>query len=575
MTELEWQTRKERIDTRLKGLPQPWDIIKYKEGLETNNLNACAVEEYPTENGPADYALFVQGKLLGIIEAKKVSISPQNVLEQAKRYSKGAADGSGIWNGFRVPFLYATNGEVIHFADVRTDNYFSRTLSSFHTPNALLEFFERDHQTDWFSRNAIDDIKRLRPYQIQAIEKTEEAILHNKRSMLLAMATGTGKTFTTVAQIYRLLKSKTAKRILFLVDRRALAAQAVRTFSSFNTPHGNKFDQEYEVYSQKFRKEDFDDDKPFDPKVLPTEYLTNPQPSHTFVYVSTIQRMTINLFGYENAFAQSGSDVETEEDAEHLDIPNHAFDIIIADECHRGYTAKESAVWRKVMDYFDAVRIGLTATPAAHTLSLFKEVIYRYTTDEAIQQNFLVDYDAVKIKSGVRINGIFLKEGEHVGLINTETGEETYDELEDEREFNTTEIEKKITAPESNRKIIQEIAKYAADHEKETGHFPKILIFADNDIPHTSHADQIVSICRETFRQGYNMIYCNLILYNKPWQSGHNGNPFFVMTVLGSTINTLGKLCQSLFACPFLCAFYVFVSTPFVFRGSGWSNRPL
>ena len=220
------------------------------------------------------------------------------------------------------------------------------------------------------------------------------------------------------------------------------------------------------------------------------------------MYVSTIQRMTINLFGWENAFSQDRSDPDYEEDTEKLDIPIHAFDVIIADECHRGYTAKETAVWRRALDYFDAIKIGLTATPALHTLSLFKEVIYRYTTDRAIQDGYLVDYEAVKIKSDVRMNGVFLKEREQVGIVDTTTGVEIYDELEDEREFPTEAIEKKVTAPESNRKIIKEIAKYAYKHEEETGRFPKILIFAVNDLPHTSHADQIVSICREEFGQG-------------------------------------------------------------------------
>jgi len=213
----------------------------------------------------------------------------------------------------------------------------------------------------------------------------ESAIATGKRAMLLAMATGTGKTFTTVSLIYRLIEAKAARRILFLVDRRALAAQAVREFASFATPSGSKFDKEYEVYSQRFRKEDFGDDKAFDPKVLPNEYLTSPQVTHTFVYVSTIQRMTINLFGWEHAFAQNASDPDYEEDAQEIDIPIHAFDIIIADECHRGYTSKETATWRRVMDYFDAVKVGLTATPASHTLALFREVIYRYTTEQAIQ----------------------------------------------------------------------------------------------------------------------------------------------------------------------------------------------
>lgn len=501
--ELEWQTRRERINRKLAAVNPAWQLIKYKENLDTTSLNYHAVEEYPTANGPADYAFFVKGVLLGILEAKKVGVNPQNVLEQAKRYSRGAFDGPGNWNGYRVPFLYSSNGEIIWFLDARETKNIRRQIANFHTADAIEELSKdnRARAYDLLTQTPID-IEKLRYYQSDAIEATEKAIAQRKRAMLIAMATGTGKTFTTVAQIYRLLEFKAARRILFLVDRRALAAQAVRTFASFNTPQGNKFDQEYEVYSQRFHKEDFDDDKPFDPKVLPNEYLTAPRETHTFVYVSTIQRMTINLFGREYAFPQERSDPDYEDDVEKKDIPIHAFDVIIADECHRGYTKKETAIWRSVLDYFDAIKIGLTATPAPHSLSLFKEVIYRYTTDQAIQDNYLVDYETVKIKSNVRMKGVFLKEGDPVGLIDTTTGEEIYDELEDEREFATEDIEQKITAPKSNRKIIREIAQYAYEHEKKTGHFPKILIFAVNDLQHTSHADQLVSICREEFKQG-------------------------------------------------------------------------
>jgi type I restriction enzyme R subunit len=347
-----------------------------------------------------------------------------------------------------------------------------------------------------------DRLERLRNYQVRAIQAIEASIRDGRRELLVAQATGTGKTYQTVALLYRLLESKVARRILFLVDRRALAAQAVREFAAFNTPSKNKFTQEYEVYSQKFRREDLDDDKPFDPKVLPTEYLTEPKSSQTFVYVSTIQRMAINLLGYERAFPQAAGDAEVEEDAGKLDIPIHAFDLIVADECHRGYTAQETGTWREVMNYFDAVKVGLTATPAAHTISIFGEPVFRYGVEEAIREGHLVDYDAVAIRSDVRMNGVFLEEGEQVGKIDTTTGEMLFDEVEDEREFPAQEVERRITAEDSNRKIIQEVARYARQHEEETGRFPKTLIFAVNDIAHTSHADQLVRLCREVFNQG-------------------------------------------------------------------------
>ena len=117
--EAEWLTRKKRIDTKLRSLSPQWQIIPWHDGLDTSKLTCHAVTEIPTANGPADYGFFVNGVFLGITEAKKVTVNPQNVLEQAKRYSSGALNGPGNWNGYRVPFLFASNGEIIWFLDVR------------------------------------------------------------------------------------------------------------------------------------------------------------------------------------------------------------------------------------------------------------------------------------------------------------------------------------------------------------------------------------------------------------------------------------------------------------------------
>ena len=255
----------------------------------------------------------------------------------------------------------------------------------------------------------------LRPYQIDANTAIEEAIAKRKRQMLVAMATGTGKTFTLVNEVYRLLKSGVGKRILFLVDRRVLAAQAVRAFASFEPEPSKKFDKIYEVYSQRFQRDDLEEGDKFDPKVLPKAYLETPQPKHAFVYVCTIQRMAINLFGRQTAFALG--DEEPDDDADALPIPIHAFDLIVADECHRGYTSAELSLWRNTLDHFDAIKVGLTATPAAHTKAYFTEVVYRYEYERAVREGYLVDFDAVSIKSDVRMSGVFLQEGEQVGLI--------------------------------------------------------------------------------------------------------------------------------------------------------------
>ncbi len=272
-------------------------------------------------------------------------------------------------------------------------------------------------------------------------------------------------------------------------------------FASYEAENGLKFNQIYQVYSQKFKMDDLGSNEKFDFNVLPTTYLTDPDGNQVFVYISTIQRMQIYLYGREGMFSKDG-DYDADDDADKLNIPINAFDTIIADECHRGYTSQEVSKWRGVLDHFDAIKIGLTATPAAHTTSYFKEVVYRYLYERAVQDGFLVDYDAVKIESGVRMNGITLKEGEEIEQIDPFSGVQQLDLLEDERHFDVTDVERSITAPDSNKKIIQEFAKYALEQEKELGRFPKTLIFADNDLPHISHADQLVDICRDVFNRG-------------------------------------------------------------------------
>lgn len=492
--ELEWQTRRRRIDPRLDNLG--WSRVDPRP-----DVGASRSEEEETSAGPADYALWLGKRIVSVIEAKKVTTGAQNVLTQAERYSKGLRNAAFNFNGYRAPFLYSTNGEVFWFHDARHELNRSRRVSGFHTPAALQEYLSRDFEAECAQLEALPhNHPRLRDYQKDANRAVDKAIAERKRNLLVAMATGTGKTFTLVNQIYRLMKSKVARRVLFLVDRRALAAQAVRAFSAFEVEPGKKFDHVYEVYSSKFQPEDFDEEEKFDPKLLPTSYLTNPQASHSFVYVCTIQRMAINLLGRGAIFG--AGDETVDDDAEKIDIPIHAFDAIVADECHRGYTSQEVSTWRSTLEHFDAMRIGLTATPASHTTAYFTHKVFEYPYERAVREGHLVDYDVVTIRSNVRMNGLFLREGENVEVVDPQTGLSTMDKLEDERAFDSTELEAKVTAPESNRKIVEELKKYALEHERQHGRFPKILIFAANDLPHTSHADQLLQIAREVFNRG-------------------------------------------------------------------------
>jgi type I restriction enzyme R subunit len=332
-SESEWLTRRTLINPKLKAAG--WRIVPFEDHKPLDSCDRCAIEEYQTENGPADYALCVGGRILAIVEAKKLTLGPQNVLTQAERYSRGATTNPLNFHGYHVPFLYSTNGEVIWYHDIRHNLDRSHTVVAFHTPEALEEKLSRDFNAACETLLATpNDHPRLRPYQIEANLAIEKALADRKRQMLVAMATGTGKTFTMVNEVYRLMKAGVAKRILFLVDRRVLAAQAILAFASFEPEPGLKFDRIYELYSQRFHRDDFDEDEKFDPKVLPNSYLTNPQSGHAFVYVSTIQRMTINLFGHNAVFA--AREEEQDDEAQVLDIPINAFDLIIADECHRG-----------------------------------------------------------------------------------------------------------------------------------------------------------------------------------------------------------------------------------------------
>ena len=536
MKESEHLTRKKRIDPKLEAAG--WKVVPFDNNKDLSAYARCAIEEYPTENGPADYALCVNGLIIGVVEAKKVSLGPQNVLTQAERYAKGIPENPFSFDGLRVPFLYSTNGEVFWHHDVRQPLNRSRRISGFHTPDALLERLTAGSSiassascSGFFD---VPDNPMMRYYQCEAGNAIGQGISENKRTMMLAMATGTGKTYTVVNLIYRLMKAGLAKRILFLVDRRALATQAIRAFSSFETEQGLKFDQTYEVYSQAFHPGDLDENETFSASIMPKSYFTDPQPGHSFVFVSTIQALTIKLFGREGAI-RGCEESEDEEENEKLNIPIHAFDLIIADECHRGYTSKELSIWRNTLDHFDAIKVGLTATPASHTTAYFRDIVYRYTYEEAVRDGFLVDYDIVAIDSGVRMNGIFLQEGETVDVIDPETGLQEIDVLEDEREFPTPEIERKITSVDSNRKILEEIRCYADDHQERCGRFPKTLIFAVQDIPHISHADQLVDLARDIFGQGDSFVQKITGKVDRPIQHirefRNRPNPGVVVTV--------------------------------------------
>jgi len=177
-----------------------------------------------------------------------------------------------------------------------------------------------------------------------------------------------------------------------------------------------------------------------------------------------------------------------------LDIPIHAFDTVIATNATEEYTAAEVSVWRNTLDHFDAIKIGLTATPASHTDSVLPAQGVRVPVRPRCPRGIPGGLRRRQRPSEVRVNGVFLQEGEHVEIVDPNTGLSRWILSRTSASFDTAQLEAKITAPASNRMILGRSPKYALEHEKRYGRFPKTLVFAVNDLPHTSHSDQLVDL---------------------------------------------------------------------------------
>lgn len=487
------------IDDQLKKYG--WEVdtnnLRYSKGARPQKGRNLAIAEFPTDStvtkgGYADYALFVGLKLVAIIEAKKASVDIPSVIDyQCKDYARMIkAEHSQYvindWNGYKVPFVFATNGRKylkqieqksgIWFLDLRDGANTPKAMQGWISPDGFMEMLDKDIATaNQVLQNTPYDLLRdpdglnLREYQIRAIEAAENAIIKGKKTALLSMATGTGKTRTILGMIYRFIKSNRFRRILFLVDRTALGEQASDVFKEVKIEDLMTLDEIYNI-------------KELDEKEIDKE---------TKIHIATVQSLVKRLIYSEDDTMPSVSD----------------YDLIVVDEAHRGYTLDKElsddellyrnqedyiSKYRTVIEYFDAVKVALTATPALHTTEIFGKPVFTYSYREAVIDGYLVDHDAPHdIHTRLRDNGIEYKKGETLALYDPNTGEVlNSDELEDDMKFEIDRFNRDIITENFNIAVFEEIA-MDLDPDGEG----KTLIYAVDD----DHADLIVKILKDIY----------------------------------------------------------------------------
>ncbi|EMM77181.1 type III restriction enzyme, res subunit [Leptospira santarosai str. 2000030832] len=371
-----------------KILIQSGWLIQDKKSIHLSAGIGIAVREYNTDVGPADYVLFVDRKPVGIIEAKREEEGHRltTVEDQSKEYSQAKLK---YLNNDPIPYVYESTGELTRFTNYRDPKPRSRPIFAFHRPETLRAWEKNEKQL----RGRLLDlpslpISGLRDCQILAITKLEESFKGNKPRALIQMATGSGKTFTSITFIYRLLKYAKSKRILFLVDTKNLGEQAEQEFMSY-LPNGDnrKFTELYAVHRLKSRF----------------------VPPDNQVYIGTIQRLYSILRGKElEDSLEEGNPNEKWVPNEPVPVeynphlPPEFFDFVVIDECHRSIYN----LWKQVLEYFDTFQIGLTATPDNRTYGYFNQnVVSDYGFEKAVIDGVLVPYNVFTIETQISKNG--------------------------------------------------------------------------------------------------------------------------------------------------------------------------
>lgn len=493
------------IDQQLlaAGWEADTERLSYKNGARPEKGKHKAIAEWPTTGKQAaDYVLFAGLTPLAVVEAKRENINVAGKILQAERYSLGFKQASGMlaaWElqgrtiawadhedgHYQIPFVYSCNGRPFvkqleeqsgtWFRDVREPSNLAKALADFHTPQGLLDKLQRSKSSaEEKLRQEGFAYLRLRDYQEKAVQAVEVALENNQSNCLLAMATGTGKTRTIIGLMYRFLKAERFKRILFLVDRNVLGQQAIDAFNDAPLEQNQTLSTIYNI----------------------AELGDMAAEAETRAQVATVQAMVMRIFQSDTP-------------------PNiDSYDCIIVDEAHRGYaldqamTEGELAVrdvaqylssYRRVLDYFDAVKIGLTATPAKHTTDIFGKPIYTYSYREAVADDWLIDHEPpIRYRTLLSEKGIQFPKDTQVNVINTQTGAVELATLDDDLNFDIKDFNRKVITPAFNKVICKELVKELDPFSDE-----KTLIFCATD----RHADMVKRILDRLFKKIYGEDY--------------------------------------------------------------------
>ncbi|GAA3620232.1 type I restriction-modification enzyme R subunit C-terminal domain-containing protein [Marihabitans asiaticum] len=469
-----------------------WSIQDKKElNLFAAEGVVCREVVMKQSHGRADYLLYVDKKVVGVIEAKPEGTTLSGVEWQSAMYASGLpanAQLRAITVDGRLPFVFEASGTETHFTNGYDPYPRARRVFNFPKPGTLAQII-RDAEADpehstWRAKvrhlPPLDE-RPLRPAQITAIKGIEKSLAdqHFDRS-LVQMATGAGKTFTAVTTAYRLLKFGGFRRVLFLVDRNNLAEQTIAEFQNCRTPgDGRRFNEIYNV------------DKLTSAGML----------GSSNVVVSTIQRVHSVLRGHE---VTAGDDPNLDDFvpdapvtvAYSAALPPESFDLVIVDEAHRSIYG----VWRGVLEYFDAHVIGLTATPGKQTFAFFRQnLVSEYTYPQSVADRVNVDFDLYRIRTQISEQGGAIEAGTIVPKVDRRTRKERLEAIEEDFEYTHKQLDRAVTAKSQIRTVLETFRdRLFTEIFPGRSTLPKTLIFAKDD----AHAEEIVTTVREVFGKG-------------------------------------------------------------------------